>query len=84
MKINKYEIKRAESIKFFDVLLDENKIPKSVELLPKGTTFLSKQSLLSLCYSYIHSFINYANVPWGSTYMSNLKKYLVNKRMQSA
>ena len=53
MKINKYEIKRAESIKFLDVLLDENKIPKSVELLPKGTTFLSKQSLLSLCYIYI-------------------------------
>ena len=53
MEINKYEIKRAESIKFLDVLLDENKIPKSVELLPKGTTFLSKQSLLSLCYIYI-------------------------------
>ena len=85
MKINKYEIKQAESIKLLDVLLDEDKIPKSIELLPKGPTFLSKQSLLSLCYSDIHSYINYANVAWGSTYMTNLKKKnLVNKRMQSA
>ena len=35
---------------------------------------MNKQSLLSLYYSYIHSYINYANVAWGSTYMTNFKK----------
>ena len=35
---------------------------------------MNKQSLLSLYYSYIHSYINYANVAWGSTYMTNLKE----------
>ena len=51
----------------------ENKIPKSIELLFNAKTFLNKLSLLSLYYSYIHSYINYANVLWGSTYMTNLK-----------
>ena len=34
---------------------------------------MNKQSLLSLYYSYIHSYINYANVTWESTYMTNVK-----------
>ena len=34
---------------------------------------MNKQSLLSLYYSYIHSYINYANVAWGSTYTTNLR-----------
>ena len=51
LKTNNYEIKRSESIKFLDVLLDENstwkshikyiehKIPKSIELLFNAKTF---------------------------------------------
>ena len=86
LKINNYEIKWAESIKFLDVFLVENstwkprikyienKIPKSIELFFKTKPFLNKQSLLSLFYSYLHSYINYANVAWGSTYMTNFNK----------
>ena len=93
MKINNYEIKRAESIKFLCVLLGENltwkphikyienKIAKNVGLLFKVKPFLNKQSLLSLYYSYIHSYINYANVAWGSTYMTNFKK-IIQSRMR--
>ena len=85
LKINNYEIKRRESIKFLDVLIDEsstwephikyieNKISKGIELLFKAKPFLNKQPLLSLHYSYIHSYINYANVAWGSTYITSLK-----------
>ena len=47
---------------------------RSIWLLIKGKPFLNKQSLLSLYYSYIHSYINYANVAWGSTYITNLKE----------
>ena len=73
MKINNYEIKRAESIKFVDVVLDENstwkphikyigtKISKSIELLFKANPFLNKKSLF-------YSYINYASVAWRSTY----------------
>ena len=37
----------------------------------KAKLFLDKDSLLSLYFSYIHSYINYA---WVSTYKTNLKK----------
>ena len=78
LKINNYEIKRAESIKFLGVLLDgnltwkphikyiENKIAKNIGLLLKSKPFLNKQSLLSLYCSYIHSYINYTNVAWST------------------
>ena len=36
--------------------------------------FLAKESSLALYYSYIHSYLNYANLSWGSTYRTNLKK----------
>ena len=35
---------------------------------------MNKQFFLSLYYSCIHSYINYTNVAWGSTYMTNLKE----------
>ena len=86
--MNNYEIKRAESIKFLRVLLDEslswkphikyieNKIAKNIGLLFKAKSFLNKQSLLSLYYSYIQSYINYAIVACGSTCMTNFKKMI--------
>ena len=52
----------------------ENKIAKNIGLIYRAKPFLDKESLLALCYSYIHSYINYANVAWGSTYLTNLKK----------
>ena len=52
----------------------ENKIAKNIGLIYRAKPFLDKESLLALYYSYIHSYINYANVAWGSTYLTNLKK----------
>ena len=40
----------------------------------RAKPFLNKESLLALYYSYIHSYLNYANLAWGSTYLTNLKK----------
>ena len=45
----------------------ENKISKNIGILFKARPFLNKKSLLSLYYSYIHSYINYGSVSWGST-----------------
>ena len=39
----------------------------------KAKSFLDKKSLLSLYYSCMHSYINYANLGWGSIYRTNLK-----------
>ena len=73
-------------MKFIGVLLDynlswkkgikylENKIAKNIELMYRAKPFLDKESLLGLYYSYIHSYLNYASLAWGSTYLMNLKK----------
>ena len=52
----------------------ENKIAKSIGLMYKAKLFLVKDSLLSSYFSYIHSYINYVNLAWTSTYRTNLKK----------
>ena len=40
----------------------------------KAKPFLDKDSLLSLYFSYIHSYINYTNLAWVSIHKANLKK----------
>ena len=40
----------------------------------KAKPFLDQDFLLSLHFSYIHSYINYANLAWASTHKTNLKK----------
>ena len=52
----------------------EYKIAKSIGLMYKAKPFLDKNSLLSLYFSYIPSYINYANLAWTSTYKTNSKK----------
>ena len=39
----------------------------------KAKPFLGKDSLLSLYLSYIHTYINYTNLTWASTYKTNLE-----------
>ena len=72
--------------KFLGVLLDENlcwkehihikytesKIAKNIGLLYKAKPYIDKHSLLSLYHSYIHFYINYRNIAWGSTVSTNL------------
>ena len=82
--INNYQIQRTGSIKFLQVLLDENlswkehikynenKIAKNLGLLYKAKHYLNKRSLLVLYYSFIHTYINYGNIAWGSTNKTNL------------
>ena len=35
--------------------------------------FLDKESLKTIYFSYIHSYLNYANIAWASTYFTKLK-----------
>ena len=74
--INNQEIKTASYTKFHGVLLDENlswkkhlkytehKIEKRIGLMYKAKLFIDKNSLLSLYFSYIHSYINFTNLAW--------------------
>ena len=90
--INDNEIERVGSIKFFGVLLDEhlsrkehirhteNIVAKSIGLLYRAKPFLGKQSLLALYYSYIHTYLNYANFSWASTNRTYPKKLLSQQK----
>ena len=94
LNIDNSEITRTESIKFLGVLLDqnlswkthikyiENKTSKNIGILFKARPFLNKKSLLSLYFWYIHSYINYGSVSWGSTCRTNLKK--INSQQKHA
>ena len=78
--------KRQPSIKFHGILLDvnlswkehlkltENKIAKNIGLIYKAKPYLNKDSLLALYFFYIGSYINYANLAWGSTHRTYLQK----------
>ena len=81
-----------KSIKFLGVLLDqnlswkdhikyiENKVAKNISLLYRAKLFLDKNSLLTLYYSHIHNYLNYANLSRGSTNRTNLKKLLSQQK----
>ena len=84
--INNYEIKREVSLNFLGVLLDENvawrahikyiegKISRNIGLLYRAKPFLNPSCLKLLYFSFIHSYLNYANIAWCSTNKNKLKK----------
>ena len=52
----------------------ENKLSKNIGLLCKAKQLLDNESLKSIYFSYIHSYLNYANIAWASTNPTKLKK----------
>ena len=49
-----------------DIKYNENKTAENLGLLYKAKHYLNKRSLLVLYYSFIHTYINYRNIAWGS------------------
>ena len=93
LKIANNEIERKKAIKFLRVMLDENvnwqehirtienKIAKNIGLLYRAKYLLNESSLKCIYFAYIHSYLNYANIAWASTYRTKLKAiYLLQKR----
>ena len=85
LSIEDLEIKRTNSIRFLGVILDENftwrphinniesKISKNIGILCKAKQYLNFESLKSLYFSFIHTYINYANIAWASANPSKLQ-----------
>ena len=44
------------------------KLAKNTGLLYKPRVLLDKESLETIYFSYIHSYLNYSNIAWASTY----------------
>ena len=86
LQIGNKNIERVSSIKFLGVMLDEhlswkdhikiveNKLAKNIGLLYHVNQYLNESSLKTVYFSYIHSYLNYANIAWASTYPTNLKQ----------
>ena len=84
--IEDIHIKRAHATKILGVFIDENlsgkqhieilsnKISKSIAILYKSRDVLSKQCLKQLYFSFIHSYVNYANIAWASASKSKLER----------
>ena len=84
--IKDIHIKREHVTKFLGVFIDENlswkqhieilssKISKSINILYKSRDVLSKQCLNQLYFSFIHSYVNYANIARASTSKSKLER----------
>ena len=51
----------------------ESKLAKNIGLLYRAKPLLQVKSLKSIYFAYIHSYLNYANIAWGSTYRTKLK-----------
>ena len=51
----------------------EKKLVKNIDLLYRLKQFFDKKSLKTIYTSYIHSYLNYTNIAWASTYFTKLK-----------
>ena len=58
----------------------ENKIAKNIGLLYRVSQFLDEDSLKTVYFSYIHSYLNYANIAWASTYATKLKRVYLKQK----
>ena len=95
LQLNSNIIERENFLKFLGVILDEhltwkkhiqlteNKVSKNVSVLYKASKLMNTKCLRSINFSFIHSYINYANIARASTNKTNLKK-LFAKQKQAA
>ena len=77
-------LEQVDHIKFLGVMLDNNltfkkhvqyigaKISKNIGILTKARKYLNKDTLITLYYSFIYPYLNYANIVWGSSNKTTL------------
>ena len=58
----------------------KKKSAKNIGLLHRAKPYLEETSLKSISFSYIHSYLNYANIAWASTRISKVKPLLYKQK----
>ena len=83
---NKIEIKRENSVKFLDVIIDENltwknhievvenRISKNIGVLYRASHLLDFKNLLKIYFSFIRICISYANISYTSVKLEGILK----------
>ena len=91
LMIGNNNIERKSSVNILGVMLDkhiswtdharsvENKIAKDTGLLYCVSQFLNEDSLKTVYFLYIHSYLNYANIAWTSTDATKLNTLFETK-----
>ena len=89
--LNNTTLERLNSIKFLGVILDkninwnkhielvENKILKNIGILYRASLYLDKESVKSINFSFINSYISYCNIACASTSKTKLTR-IFNKQ----
>ena len=92
LMIDNNNIERKSSIKVLGVMLGkhiswidhvrtvENKIAKNIGLLYRVSQLLNEDSVKAVYFWYIHSYFNYANIAWASTYATKLKRVYLKQK----
>ena len=92
MTLNNNEIRRENCVKFVGVIIDENltwqnhievvenKISKNIGVLYRASHLLDFKNLLKIYFSFIHIYINYANIAWASTFKTKLQVILKKQK----
>ena len=57
-------------------------LSKNIGLLCRSKQLLDNESLKSIYFPYINSYLNYANITWASNNPTKLKKYIISKNKQ--
>ena len=82
--IDSITLKRETVTKFFGVFIDENvtwkphiytistKISKSIGIFYRARLIIPRKQLNQLYFSFVHSYLNYTNLAWGSTLKTKL------------
>ena len=58
----------------------QNKIPKNIEVLYRASRLLNFKNLRKIYFSFIHIYINYANIAWTSTFETKLQAILKKQK----
>ena len=92
LAINNTNIKRDTVTKFLGVLIDESltwksqidnlstKVSKSIGVLYKSRNILNKALLKQLYFSFVHSYLSYANIAWASAHKTKLSSLYRNQK----
>ena len=95
--IDNFEIARVSITKFPGIFIDGymtwkyhiehvcnkcNKVSKSIGIMYKSRNTLWKRLIKQMYFSFIHSYLNYANIAWASTNKSNKFLFIAIKNMQ--
>ena len=84
--LNNTTLERVNSTEFLGVILNENinwnrhielvenKISKNIGILYRASLYLDKESLKSIYFSFINSYISYCNTAWASTSKTKLTR----------